>query len=83
MNNQIRISSAVNSEIVCLKNISDEVRTAITEQNIAFSEIVKSNDYINTLSQSNAESSEQLVSIAKSIAELSKTLDSHVNFFKA
>ena len=82
MNTQVQISGGVNSEINRLKIISDEIKMATAEQKLAFSEIVKSNEYINELSQSNAAASEQLVSISMNISEHSKILDSHVNFFK-
>lgn len=82
MDTQIEINSEVNYEINQLKNISDEIRTSTSEQKTAFDEIVKSNSFINQLSQANAAASEQLVTIAQSTSELSEILDSHVNFFK-
>jgi methyl-accepting chemotaxis protein len=82
MNDQVTISSDVDREINILKSISDEIRMSTTEQKIAFSEIIKSIEQINELSQSNAVSSEQFAEKLTELVSLSKTLEAKVNFFK-
>lgn len=82
MKSQIEISSSIDGDINVLQSISDEIKTATSEQKIAFMEILKSISHINELSQSNAESSEGLFRISKEIAHMSSILDSRVNFFK-
>lgn len=82
MNSQIKINADVNSEIDFLKSISDEIHVSMSQQKIAFSEILKSIGQISELSQANAFSAQNLSEITSRIAELSQTLDARVGFFK-
>jgi methyl-accepting chemotaxis protein len=82
MHSQLKINTDVDCEVNSLKAISDEIRIATIEQKSAFSEIIKSISLISELSQSNADSSQNLAETSSVIASLSQTLDSRVNFFK-
>jgi methyl-accepting chemotaxis protein len=83
MRGQIQVSSTVDTEIVKLKSMSDEIRMATGEEKNAFGEVVRSIGMITDLSQSNAEASHEVAEVSKRIRELSETLDSQVKRFKA
>jgi methyl-accepting chemotaxis protein len=81
MKSQLDTNANVNSEIAKVENRSDEMKSATSEQKVAFDEIVNSISNINILTQQNASGSEELANAAEEIARSSSMLEDEINFF--
>jgi len=81
MDRQQDINRVVNTEVTRVKNKSDEIQAAMSEQKVAVSEIVKSIVNVNEITQAYAEGSEKLSNNAKRVEEMTdelrKTVDAY------
>ncbi len=79
---QVEAMKLVNTEVESVKNLSNEIKVSIHEQNQASHEIINAVSNITNLSQDNAAFSEELSTVSEEIYGVAENLNEIVNFFK-
>ena len=82
MSEQIIKNNNVTKDVKNIKSLTEEVKSGIADQKLAFDEIVKAITNINELTQSNAASAEELAGNSEKLSSMSKILTKEIHFFK-
>ncbi|MBN1499000.1 MAG: MCP four helix bundle domain-containing protein [Spirochaetes bacterium] len=82
MNNQLKLNSEIESEVVTVEKVSNQVKNSISEEQIAIKEISNSIENINLITQNNASGAEQLSASVSHVSDNVITLKENIEFFR-